>query len=62
MQHYHITRKLLSRLPRDEQRDYNTGEVVLVFPLDNESVPVISRYEVYVYLPIRDFGFHVSLS
>lgn len=62
LKHYHITRKLLKDLPPDEQRDGNTAEVVLAFPLDIESKPIISPQDVYAYLPIGDFGFSVSES
>jgi hypothetical protein len=64
LKHYHITRKLLTDLPLDEQRDCDTAEVVLAFPLDGESeaAPVIGPQEVYAYLPIGDFGFSVSKS
>jgi hypothetical protein len=57
--YYHVTRKTLYNLPKDEQRDFNTAEVVLAFPLDSDNVPVIKRQDVYAYLPIRDFGFNV---
>jgi hypothetical protein len=60
LKHYQIRRKLLSNLPWDKQRDFNTAEVILAFPLDINSEPLISRQEVYAYLPIRDFGFSVS--
>lgn len=60
--HYHITRKSLYNLPLDGKRDYNTAEVVLAFPVDDtDSTPLIYNNEVYAYLPIRDFGFPVSL-
>ncbi|RDL30730.1 Uncharacterized protein BP5553_10075 [Venustampulla echinocandica] len=39
-----------------EQRNCNTTEVVLAFPLD-ESEPIIGPQEVYAYLPLGDFGF-----
>jgi hypothetical protein len=57
---YHVTRKTLHNLPRDKRRDYNTAEVVLAFPLDSNSVPLVERQQVYAYLPLRDFGFPVS--
>jgi hypothetical protein len=59
---YHITRKVLANLPGDERRDYNTAEVMLAFHLDGESEPVIGPQKVYAYLPMRDFGFSVSMS
>ncbi len=62
LKHYHITRKLLKDLPLDDQRDCDTADVVLAFPLDRESEPIIGPQEVYAYLPIGDFGFSVSHS
>lgn len=59
---YQITRKPLKDLTPDEQRDCNTAEVVLAFPLNGESEPIISPQEVYAYLPIGNFGFSVSES
>jgi hypothetical protein len=60
LKYYHITRKSFDNLPVDEDRSYNTAEVVLGFPLDKDWVPIIDRQDVYAYLPIRDFGFRVS--
>ena len=62
MTEYHVTRKLLKNLPYDEQRAHNTAEVVLAFPLDENSTPIIRSQEVFAYLPIRDYGFSVTLS
>jgi len=35
---------------------------VLAFPVDpdDDSKPLISRQQVFAFLPIRDFGFNVS--
>ncbi|KAH8587445.1 hypothetical protein B0O99DRAFT_747530 [Bisporella sp. PMI_857] len=55
--HYHITRKLLEDLPPDKQRDSDIAEVMLAFPLDDKSKPIIGYQEVYAYLPIGNFGF-----
>jgi hypothetical protein len=60
LKHYQITRKTLKGLARDEHRDCNAAEVVLAFPLDGQSEPIISPQEVYAYLPIGNFGFSVS--
>jgi hypothetical protein len=60
LKHYQITRKTLKGLVRDEHRDCNAAEVVLAFPLDGQSEPIISPQEVYAYLPIGNFGFSVS--
>jgi hypothetical protein len=61
---YRIVRKALSNLPTDGQRDYNTAEVTLAFPvyeLQGVDRPLIAPQQVYAYLPIRDFGFPVSV-
>jgi hypothetical protein len=61
---YRIARKALSNLPTDGQRDYNTAEVTLAFPvfeLQGVDRPLIAPQQVYAYLPIRDFGFPVSV-
>jgi hypothetical protein len=59
--YYIIQRKTLHDLPSDAKRDYNTAEVVLAFPVDEDSEPVIENQQVFAYLPIRDFGFSVGV-
>ncbi|KAE9369740.1 hypothetical protein N431DRAFT_493510 [Stipitochalara longipes BDJ] len=58
---YRIARHSLSNLPIDEHRDYKTAEVILAFPVHNFGAepdrPLITRQQVYAYMPIRDFGF-----
>jgi len=56
---YHIARKILRNLPHDDERDHNTTEVALAFPLDGDDTPIIEQQDVYAYLPIRNFGFSV---
>jgi hypothetical protein len=61
---YRITRKSLSNLPTGTHHDYNTAEVILGFPVHNflgDDQPHIRPQQVYAYLPIRDFGFPVSV-
>ena len=60
LKQFHITRKLLKDLPPDELRESDAAEVVLAFPLDGPSEPIIGPQEVYAYLPIGNFGFSVS--
>lgn len=66
---YRIARKTMSNLPAHTQRDYNTAEVVLAFPIINDygahgdpkhDQVAIAAQEVYAFLPIRDFGYPVS--
>ncbi len=59
--HYHIVKQQLSDLPADNARpDIDECEVVLAFPIDEDSKPLISRQEVFAFLPIRSYGFSVS--
>ncbi len=58
---YYITRKLISSLPADKARlGIDECEVVLAFPLDEASNPIISTQDVFAFLPIRSVGFSVS--
>lgn len=57
---YFISRKMLRNLPPNRQREYNTAEAVIAFPVDERDVPIIESQQVYAYLPIRDFGFSVG--
>jgi hypothetical protein len=62
---YRIARKILSNLPADGQRDYNTAEVILAFPvfdIQGDDWPYIESQEVYAFLPIRNFGYPVSVT
>ena len=61
---YRITRKSLSNLPTGTHHDYTTAEVILGFPVYDflgGDRPHIRPQQVYAYLPIRDFGFPVSV-
>ena len=59
--YYHITKRTLQNLPKDRLRpDRNRAEVVLAFPVDAESIPIIQRQHVFAYLPVRQVGFSVS--
>jgi hypothetical protein len=61
---YRITRKSLSNLPIGTHHDYTTAEVILGFPVYDflgGDRPHIRPQQVYAYLPIRDFGFPVSV-
>jgi hypothetical protein len=57
---YHIARRQLSNLPTDDtQKRTDKAEVVLAFPVDSNSVPVIEPQQVFAYLPLRKVGFNV---
>ncbi|KAI1859883.1 uncharacterized protein JN550_011802 [Neoarthrinium moseri] len=66
---YHVTRHTAQGLPKSENRNtmgsehtasaLYTAEVILAFPLNNESppAPFIKTQQIYAFLPIRDMGF-----
>ena len=57
---YHIARRQLSNLPTDgTQKRTDKAEVVLAFPVNSNSVPVIQPQHVFAYLPLRKVGFSV---
>lgn len=57
---YQIRSRLLKTLPPHHARLHsNEAEVVLAFPLDRQSVPIIQQQHVFAFLPIRQVGFSV---
>jgi hypothetical protein len=67
---YHVIKKQVYGLPRHDNRTYAddvkeeerpdaTAEVVLAFPIDPYSIPVIKTQHVFAFLPIREYGFSV---
>ncbi len=57
---YQIKSRLLKNLPQHPSRPHsNQAEVVLAFPLNSQSIPVIQQQHVFAFLPIRRFGFSV---
>jgi hypothetical protein len=58
---YRVTRKLLKNLPEVEARKHTRkAEVVLAFPIDDRSNPVIEQQHVFAFLPLCRAGFKVS--
>lgn len=67
---YHLTKHIAKRLPRSENRNYSsdeisrkafeTAEVVLAFPLDDNDIPIIKPQQAFAFLPIRKMGFSVE--
>ena len=56
----HITKKIIQDLPKDPARENKTwAEVILAFPIDSHSVPVVEQQHVFAYLPMRQVGFSV---
>ena len=57
---FHLTRRQLENLPTDEARKHtNKAEVVLAFPVDEDTEPIIQQQHVFAYLPLRNAGFTV---
>jgi hypothetical protein len=60
---YWITRRREHNMPQDDARkDIHQAEVVLAFPLDENSIPVLDEQHAYAYLPLRKVGYKVSES
>lgn len=59
VQRYHMARKMVTNLSKDDKRKKDVAEVVLAFPISPASEPILTHQDVYAYLPIRDFGFRV---
>ncbi len=60
---YRVTRKLLTDLPSEPARTHtNQAEVVLAFPIDSQSRPIIEQQDVFAFLPLCRAGFSVSQS
>lgn len=67
---YHVTRHLATGLSRSASRQVpdteeaslaaSTAEVVLAFPLAENSTPILNYQELFAFLPIRESHFRVS--
>ncbi|KAG9256351.1 uncharacterized protein F5Z01DRAFT_618953 [Emericellopsis atlantica] len=65
--HFHLTTYTARGLPKSENREYNnealesesyaTSEIVLAFPLDEKSVPVLQNQWLFSFLPATLTGF-----
>ena len=65
--YYHITKHIARGLAKAPSRSYSEseetskvyskGEVVLAFPLTEDSVPVLERQWLFAFLPVRQMGF-----
>lgn len=57
---YQIKSRTLKHLPRHHARTHsNQAELVLAFPLDGQSVPIVQQQYLFAFLPIRQVGFSV---
>ena len=67
--YYHTTKHNATNLAPSQKRKYtdqdlkshiySNSEVVLAFPLDNNSVPILANQWIFAFLPIREMGFKV---
>ncbi len=61
-QKYIIVRDTQKDLPDEERRPgVKETEIVLAFPVEDDTTPVIKSQYTYAYLPIDDYGFKVSI-
>ncbi|KAK0648252.1 hypothetical protein B0T16DRAFT_407934 [Cercophora newfieldiana] len=68
---YHVTRGTASGLARNENRQYSPEEkaarvysaadIVLAFPLDDNSVPIDEPQNIFAFLPMRHVGFNFMI-
>lgn len=57
---YHITKRTIRDLPRAVARPKTKQvDIVLAFPLDPDSIPIVEQQYVFAYLPVRQVGFSV---
>ena len=66
---YHVTRHMATNIARSENRTLSTSEeatksyakseIVLAFPVTDQSVPIIQAQKVFAFLPMRQMGFNV---
>ncbi|KAF7558422.1 hypothetical protein G7046_g5742 [Stylonectria norvegica] len=62
---YHITKHITQNVPKSENRTYSgqanrsdsAAEVILAFPLTENSVPIVEDQDVFAFLPMRPMGF-----
>jgi hypothetical protein len=59
---YHVTRHTATNLARDKDRDYSESEIVLAFPLTEDSIPALEKQQIYAFLPVQKAGFDVSFT
>jgi hypothetical protein len=69
---FHLTKHMAKGLAKSENRIYSsdetsrrafeTAEVILAFPLDDNDRPIIKSQQAFAFLPIREMGFSVEWS
>lgn len=70
LSHCHVTKHLATDLAKSRHRtytaaeeaakSYSKAEIILAFPLSEDSVPIIEAQQVFAFLPLRRLGFKVS--
>lgn len=59
--YYHTIKRAVKDLPNDQARvGRNEAEVILAFPVDENSNAIIDPQYVYSFLPLRQVGYNVS--
>ena len=59
---YIVTDHKVENMPEERKRaETNYSRMVLAFPVDRQWRPIVAEQQVYAHLPIRSFGFKVSL-
>jgi len=70
--HYHVTRNMAHHISRSDNREvsdteegtqaFSTTEVILAFPLTNDSNPITEKQQLFAFLPVRmlDFKFIIQ--
>jgi hypothetical protein len=71
IKYYHVTRHIATNLAQNDNRDYSEAEqaerayakseVVLAFPLNEESLPILQKQHIYAFMPVRKEGFDVCV-
>ena len=67
----HVTKHLATGLAKSDNRtytegqdsrSYSTADVILAFPISEDSTPIVEAQQVFAFLPIRRLGFNVGSS
>ncbi|EXF84440.1 hypothetical protein CFIO01_02755 [Colletotrichum fioriniae PJ7] len=62
---HHVTRQVIRDAPPNENREFSEGngradaetEIILVFPLTDDHIPIIENQPVFAFLPMMPLGF-----
>lgn len=60
---YIVRTHTVTGMPKELKRQgAPTSQVILSFPVNEDGTPKVESQQVYAFLPVRDYGFHVSQS